>query len=155
VTKNDKRSQHGLSYCRLCLRDRHVFLHEQRLYWPRQLKRHLREGDNDDNDEPADGKKAASGAADGDDDDDDDNNNNSAATTNNAGAVSTSSSSSSGAVLERGTKEAQEALQRQRRLRLSSVEIGGTPEPPPSAGHPMCRYCRENFYGDDQLYQVV
>jgi hypothetical protein len=37
-------------------------------------------------------------------------------------------------------------------LRSSIESLGGTPQPPPLTGHPMCRFCDTRFYGPDQLF---
>jgi len=36
--------------------------------------------------------------------------------------------------------------------RSSAETLGGTPQPPPLTGHPMCRFCETRFYGPDQLF---
>jgi hypothetical protein len=38
------------------------------------------------------------------------------------------------------------------KLRSSIESLGGTPQPPPLNGHPMCNFCESRFYGNDQLY---
>jgi len=45
--KQHLKSTHGLSFCKICLEDRKVFLQEQKLYDQNQLKKHMSQGDGD------------------------------------------------------------------------------------------------------------
>jgi hypothetical protein len=38
------------------------------------------------------------------------------------------------------------------KLRRSIESLGGTPQPPPLNGHPMCNFCETRQYGTDQLF---